>query len=31
MVQGQVTDNDIYTAIASVLPTATIAWTQISN
>ncbi len=31
MVQGQVTDNDIYTAIADVLPVATIGWTRITN
>jgi hypothetical protein len=28
---GQVTDADIYTAIASVMPTATRAWTRITN
>lgn len=31
MVQGQVTDSDIYAAVASVLPAASIAWTAISN
>jgi hypothetical protein len=31
MVQGQVTDSDIYTAIADVLPVATIGWTRITN
>ncbi len=31
MVEGQVTDADIMTAITSVLPTAAIAWTQITN
>jgi len=31
LVQGQVTDDDIHAAIASVLPAATVAWTQISN
>ena len=31
MAAGQVTDDEIYAAIAAVLPAATIAWTQISN
>src|SRR5215469_8998697 len=31
MVQGQVTDSDIYAAVADVLPAATIAWTTITN
>ncbi len=31
MVSGQVTDADIYAAIASVMPTASIAWTSITN
>jgi hypothetical protein len=31
MVQGQVTDADIYTAIADVLPVATIGWTRIAT
>ncbi len=31
MVQGQVTDSDIYTAIADVLPVAAIGWTRITN
>ncbi len=31
MVQGQVTDQDIYAAVASVLPVATIGWTRITN
>lgn len=31
MVQGQVTDADIYTAIGNVLPIGVIAWTRISN
>ncbi len=31
MVQGQVTDADINTAIAGVLPVATVAWTRITN
>lgn len=31
MVQGQVTDSDIYEAVASVLPVATIAWTSITG
>jgi hypothetical protein len=31
MVQGQVTDADIYGAVESVLPVTAIAWTQISN
>lgn len=31
MVAGQVTDSDIYAAIAGVLPVSAIAWTQISN
>ncbi len=31
MVQGQVTDADIYAAVASVLPVATIGWTRITN
>jgi len=31
MVEGQVTDNDIYTAIADVLPVAAIGWTRITN
>ncbi len=31
MVEGQVTDADIMTAITSVLPTAAIAWTRITN
>lgn len=31
MVQGQVTDADIYGAVAGVLPTATIAWTCIAE
>jgi hypothetical protein len=31
MVAGQVTDSDIYAAIAGVLPASAIAWTQISN
>jgi hypothetical protein len=31
MVQGQVTDTDVYTTIAGVMPTAGIAWTQIQN
>ncbi len=31
MVQGQVTDTDIYAAVAGVLPVAAIAWTRITN
>ena len=31
MVQGQVTDADIYAAVASVMPVATIAWTSITD
>lgn len=31
MVAGHVTDADIYAAVADVLPTATIAWTKITN
>lgn len=31
MVQGQVTDADIYAAVASVMPVATIAWTCIAD
>jgi hypothetical protein len=31
MVQSQVTDQDIYTAIAEVMPAATIGWTAITN
>lgn len=31
MVQGQVTDNDIYAAVADVLPVAAIGWTRITN
>jgi hypothetical protein len=31
MVQGQVTDDDIYTAVAAVLPVAAIGWTRITN
>lgn len=31
MVQGQVTDQDIYAAVASVLPIAAIGWTRITN
>lgn len=31
MIQGQVTDTDIYRAIADVMPVAAIGWTQISN
>lgn len=31
MVQGQVTDADIYTAVAEVLPVTAIAWTGIAN
>jgi hypothetical protein len=31
MVQGQVTDDDIYMAIADVLPVATVGWTRITN
>jgi hypothetical protein len=31
MVQGQVTDADIYTAVASVLPVAVIGWTRITS
>ena len=31
MVQGQVTDTDIYAAVADVLPVATIGWTRITN
>lgn len=31
MIQGQVTDPDIYAAIAGVLPAASIAWTKITN
>jgi hypothetical protein len=31
MVQGQVTDSDIYAAVADVLPAATIAWTRITD
>jgi len=31
MIQGQVTDTDIYAAIAGVLPVATIGWTRITN
>jgi len=31
MVQGQVTDADIYAAVAGTLPAAVTAWTQISN
>lgn len=31
MVQGQITDEDIYTAVAEVLPVATIGWTRITN
>ena len=30
-VSGQVTDSDIYATITSVMPTATIAWTRITN
>ena len=30
-ISGQVTDRDIYAAIASVMPTATTAWTHITN
>ena len=31
MVQGQVTDSDIYAAVAGVLPAAAIGWTRITN
>ena len=31
MVQGQVTDSDIYAAVANVLPVATTGWTRISS
>ena len=31
MVQGQVTDADIYAAVADVLPVAAIGWTSIAN
>jgi hypothetical protein len=31
MVQGQITDADIYAAVADVLPVATIGWTRITN
>ena len=31
MIQGQVSDTDIYTAVGSVMPVAAIGWTQISN
>jgi hypothetical protein len=31
MVQGQITDGDIYGAIAGVLPVATIGWTRITS
>jgi len=31
MIEGSVTDADIYAAVAAVLPTTAIAWTQISN
>jgi hypothetical protein len=31
MVQGQVTDDDIYTAVAAVLPVAAVGWTRITN
>jgi hypothetical protein len=31
MVQGQVTDEDIYQAVADVLPVAAIGWTRIIN
>lgn len=31
MIAGQVTDTDIYTAVADVMPAAAIAWTRISN
>jgi hypothetical protein len=31
MVQGQITDSDIYTAVADVMPAATIGWTRITN
>lgn len=31
MVQGQVTDEDIYAAVADVMPVAAIAWTRIAN
>ena len=31
MIQGQVTDNDIYAAVADVLPIATAGWTRITN
>jgi hypothetical protein len=31
MIQGQMTDDDIYSAVAGVLPVAAIAWTRISN
>ncbi len=31
MVQGQVTDADIYAAVAEVLPVATIGWTSITS
>lgn len=31
MTQAQVTDADIYTAVASVMPIAAVAWTRISN
>jgi hypothetical protein len=31
MVQGQVTDDDIYMAVAAVLPVAAIGWTRITN
>lgn len=31
MVQGQVTDSDIYAAVADVLPVAAIGWTKITN
>jgi hypothetical protein len=31
MVQGQVTDADIYAAVADVLPVAAVGWTKITN
>jgi hypothetical protein len=31
MVQAQVTDGDIYNAVAGVLPVATIGWTRITD
>jgi hypothetical protein len=31
MLTGQITDSDIMAAAASIMPTATIAWTRISN